>query len=496
VVVALAGAGALSLAGDGGTWTAGDARPGPTFDPREVADPASLPRLESVECRFAAPPWQEVTCHDLLVPQVRGDPAKGIVRLHVAVYASWSDAPEEEPVLFLTGGPGSAALLDFEDFSLYPFLEDRDLIVFDQRGTGASVPSLDCGEVDALAGDEGLASSLALGMCRSRLVREGVVLGAYTSAESAHDVADLRSALGVLEWDLYGISYGTRLALTVMRDHPAGIRSAILDGVYPLQADLYAEGAANAHRAFEALFGACETDTSCSTAHPQLAARYYAFLERALRAPFTVTGESSGEWTVDHEVLIDYLYDRLYLTHVIPSLPAAIDGILAGEMEPLIAFLEEGSWQGIDDRAWDDIAEGMYLSVQCHDEVPFYDAALAAGEEAGIAPEIVLSFEVESIQAGCRFWDVPRAGPVENEPVVSDVPTLLLSGEFDPITPPSWASRAAGTLANAHGLVFPGGHGVLTEFPCAGSVAMAFLDDPSRLVDGCHAGIGRPRFDP
>ena len=178
-------------------------------------------------------------CGDLIVPEDRTRPNGTRIRIHYAVTRG-AGARSAEPcaVVYLDGGPGGSPLSD--GFLLEPFIARRDVVVFDQRGTGFSEPSLDCPEIDKL--DPGAPSSQRSGAirdCHVRLVAEGVDLAFYTTAEDAADVEDLRVTLRYPAWNLYGISYGTRLALAVMRDHPAGVRTAVLDSVYPPDVDAY-----------------------------------------------------------------------------------------------------------------------------------------------------------------------------------------------------------------------------------------------------------------
>ncbi|HEX6305128.1 MAG TPA: alpha/beta fold hydrolase, partial [Anaerolineales bacterium] len=207
------------------------------------------------------------------MPENRARPEGSLIQLHVAVFRSRSEEPENDPVVHLAGGPGSSSL-GVAGYILGQgmdaILEQRDLILFDQRGTGYSQPRLDCPEREALTPTllEGSLSQRAeqdaiveaLRECRERLTEEGVDLSAYNSAASAADVNDLRRALGYTKINLYGVSYGTRLGLTVMRDYPQAVRSAVLDSAYPPQVNLYTSLAPNAERAFNQLFAGCTAD--------------------------------------------------------------------------------------------------------------------------------------------------------------------------------------------------------------------------------------------
>ena len=178
------------------------------------------------------------------------------VNLAVAIIHAGGVRPRTDPILYLEGGPGGSALAD-PDYWLESLLHtSRDIILLDQRGTGFSLPSLDCPETDAYTKEEdyGYDSMVAAATaCRDRLTLDGVDLAQYNSANSAADVEDLRLALGIDKWNLYGVSYGTRLALTVMRYFPAGVRSVVLDSVYPPNVKGYTEDPANSIAAIEKL---------------------------------------------------------------------------------------------------------------------------------------------------------------------------------------------------------------------------------------------------
>jgi pimeloyl-ACP methyl ester carboxylesterase len=207
------------------------------------------PRFESSACPAGVPTDPVITCGYLTVPEDRAKPKGRTIRLFVTKLASLSPTPAPDPVLLLTGGPGDTP--DLEDNLGNPVRETRDLYVLDQRGGGRSEPSLACPEVNSAdvtafglgsndASVEGLYVDAARA-CRKRLTSQGIRPSAYNTAANAADVADLRTALGIKDWNLAGGSYGTRLALVVLRDHPTGVRSVALGGVYPPQVDDQAE---------------------------------------------------------------------------------------------------------------------------------------------------------------------------------------------------------------------------------------------------------------
>lgn len=488
--------------------------PAPTPEPEPIPEPTPpLPKFESAECQFEIPPGQTVECGYLTVPKDHSQPDGPTIRLHVAIFRSHSDNPAPDPVVYLAGGPGENALeampLVFNK-RFAPFLANRDVIIFDQRGTGYSEPALDCPELIDLAyetldqdlsPEKSLAlSTEAIRSCHDCLVSEGVNLAAYNSAESAADLNDLRLALGYEEWNLLGISYGTRLALTTMRDYPEGIRSVILDSTYPLQISLYAEMPANVDRALNVFFSGCAASPAGSEAYPELETIFYQLVEQLNATPITfpVTQPLTGEtydMLMNGDGLIGFLFTSLYSTELIPLLPKIIFDTHNGNYDTLALVM--GSFL----TNIEFVSMGMQYSVQCGEEVHFS----TPGEFATAAeayPEIRNLFDSspnlgEPIFTICETWGAKEADPIENEPVSSDIPTLVLAGEYDPITPPAWGEMVAESLSNSFYLEFSGvGHGVsISGGECPLSIALAFLDDPTTEPDrSCVAQMSRPAF--
>jgi pimeloyl-ACP methyl ester carboxylesterase len=249
--------------------------------------PTSAPLGYAVaECGFQVPEGATAECGRLTVPQVRARPDAGTVTLPVAIFRAPAGGRQPDAVIYLDGGPGGNTLENasalYEVFK--PFVANRDLILFDQRGTGGSDPSLDCPEIDQLnydlleqqfSVDERVAQDgETTSECHGRLLSDGINPAYATSVENAADVNDLRAALGYAQWNLLGISYGTKLALTVMRDYPGGVRSAILDSTYPPNVDAYAEFGSDFSRALNQMFDSCAGDPVCGGAFPDLRQAY------------------------------------------------------------------------------------------------------------------------------------------------------------------------------------------------------------------------------
>ncbi len=448
--------------------------------------------FEHTPCAFTAPPGENADCGYLTVPESRTQTNSRTIRLPVAVFKSPSSDRRPDPIVYLDGGPGADTTkeLPFLDQALKPLLAGRDLIVFDQRGAGSSEPSLDCPEITQLnyddlkqqfTVDERVAQDVAsVTRCHDRLLSKGIDPALATSAESAADVNDLRQALGYGQWNLYGVSYGTRLALTVMRDFPQGVRSVILDSVVPLQANLYTALPEDFDRALKVLFESCAADADCSSAYPNLEAAFYETV-RALNEKPVILAPGGGMFgrpiegaVIDGDWFAVFMFQSLYSTQLIPLLPRAIFDT-RDKNWGLLTTMANGYL-----RDANGVSMGMYLSVQCGEELPFTtrDAAIAAAD-ANPQLSSFNEYEAKSIFASCDVWQARAAAGRENEAVSSAIPTLVLSGQFDPVTPPAWGRLAAQDLSDSFFFEFPGiGHGVALADECPGGITLAFLNDP------------------
>jgi len=478
----------------------------PTPQPSPSPEPSPTPAVaafEPGECRFEVPAGETVECGDLVVPEDRSQPDGRTIRLHVAIVKSHNPNPAPDPVIDLSGGhlsgrPGYSALnLAFVYADAFKeVLATRDLILFDQRGVGYSAPSLDCPEWDQAVmsmwpEDLGPEESIAREMqgykaCHDRLAQDGVNLAAYHSAASAADVNDLRLALGYDQVNLLGESYGTRLALEVMRDFPGGIRSVVLDSALPVQADIIADLGANAQRSFDVLFQRCESDAICSAAFPDLEAVFYQLADQLDAEPVTletrnaVSGEPT-QYLLDGDRLIDAVYQLLFFSEEIPWLPKTIDGLARGEYYG--HFVERLPYLVAFRSGWN-TSEGMLTSVLCAEEAPF--TSPEALDAAGAGPRVAarLARQSASWLAPCEIWGAAVSPALENEPVASDLPVLIVAGELDPITPPAYGRTAAKTLSHSAYYEFPGvGHEALGSGPCASDILVSFLEAPDRAPD-------------
>ncbi len=491
------------------------AAPSPTVRP--TVQPAILSGLDTpgtlrpTACPFALPDGlvegQDVECGYLPVFESResGDSNTGrTIRLAVAIFHPPGGATQSDPVIYLSGGPGASILkliqVQFESLSEPVFATGRSLIVFDQRGIGLSQPALDCPEFNdlnqelldrQLAGhsvSEEEVTALVLESvknCRDRLA-ENANLSAYNSANSAADVHELGKALGFDKVNLWGGSYGTRLALEVMRRYPEDLRSVVLDAVYPPDVNLLESAPANFHRSLTTLFNSCKTNPVCAQSYPDLEKVLFETANqlnnepvmRQIRDPFS--GEKIKA-RVNGDVLLALTFQLLYDSKLRYFIPKIIYDVSEGDFNYLDKVFE--SMMAIASIT----SRGMNLSVQCHEEISFSTPA-AYQAELERYPEFTGMYK-NAILGGlafpvCEIWSAGKAEASANQPVESYVPALILSGEFDPITPPAWGFHAAESLTNAFAFEFPGvGHGASIVDSCPKKIMVDFLRKPDQPPD-------------
>lgn len=467
-----------------------------------VVSKNAAPIFEPSACPFDVPmglvEGRDLECGYLVVPEDHANPSGPSIRLAVAIIKSRETEKKADPLVVAQGGPGGSTIDTYlEILPTSRLLSNRDIILFDQRGTLNSEPALMCEEhdqlmLDTLEVDMSLdeydkLSLQATKACHDRLVKEGVNLSAFNSLQNAADVNALREALGYEQINLYGVSYGTLLALHTMRDYPQGLRSVILDAVVPTQINYLTRTGQTSQRSFTRLFEACAADPSCNEAYPDLEQTFFNLVNELNNSPARIpmTDPDSGltyDVVIDGDSFMGAIFQLLYSGGLVPSLPRMIydakesDFDAFGRVMTMVLF----------DRS---MSYGMFYSVLCAEDADF---DLQDQQLEGVHPELA-RLEKRSLPVfleTCKIWNVSQLGPEVDQPVTSPIPTLVLSGEFDPITPPEYAAEAAAGLPNSYSLTFPSGsHGAALNGKCEDQIILDFLDDPSQAPDSsCIAG--------
>lgn len=443
-------------------------------------------RLDWGQCWFDTPSWRPVHCGWLRRPR------EGIA-LPVVYLPAFFWQRRQSPVLYVSGGPGGATGLDDEVMPAWLNWLDEvdwaaDVILYDQRGVGRSRPAVDCPEVraeqrallDSQAPQEQQYRRLqdARRACRDRLLAEGVDLTAFHTPANADDALALVGALGLSRWRLYGVSYGTRVALEILRRAPTGLEAAVLDSVYPPPMHPEAQDAWLLARALHLATVVCER-LGCEAPAMRLRADLEQAMARLRSRPLRLTlrdpaGGAPLTLSLDDADLAWLIFDAEYQWSDLERLPGLLAELADGRAGPITRALAQGSLEGL---LGEGMSEAVADSVECSDNPPLSAAAFRRSLRR--YPAVAAIKALDWRYSPCRIW--PRA-PVATafaRLVHSRLPVLLLAGEFDPVTPPQWAEAAARTLSRGEVLIFPGiGHGVLDSDACALEVVRAFWASP------------------
>ncbi|MEL6865045.1 MAG: alpha/beta fold hydrolase [Bacteroidota bacterium] len=451
------------------------------------------------------PKGQKYTFGYLSVLENRSNPNSQIIQLPVYIFKSRNPNPQPDPIIYTVGGPGASTMRSAQYMKYYQYLDDRDFILIEQRGNYYARPHLDCPEwADAVyqsnlpgfeeSNSEALFAKAAK-TCKERLIKKGIDLNSYHTREIAADIADLRKALGFDQYNLLTISYSTKIAQVLLRDYPEGIRSVVMDSPLPLEVSYDEESVGHLMATLDQVLSDCEADAKCNAAFPQLKKRLSDYLIEKTQTPLMV--DVVNPETGRNETFALKGKDLIFLfsdasTNQVPNIPMGIAQLLKGDLsllkEQLVQFFEKPSGG---------MSMGMRLSVWCAEEYPFNDQEIIKKETwrypevQGLAPQTVDA-------AICEIWGVAPMPAFENQAIQSEVPVLLMSGEYDYLTPAIWAKNMQSNLSNSHHLIFPGWkHTVTTNWgnPCAMEAANQFFNHPEqRPMPTCLEEMGGVEF--
>jgi pimeloyl-ACP methyl ester carboxylesterase len=460
----------------------------------------SAPQFVAAPC--PAPPQpipalQQAKCGRITVPENRNRPGGRTITLSVAIVPAASAAKKSDPIVWLAGGPGDDAITEIPMALAGKLNADRDVIFMSQRGTYTAKPKLTCDAADKWAADTldmpydsaaaGRAYYVATLNCRKEVSARTSDLGAYNSLESTDDLEALRVALNVPKWNVYGISYGTDLALTYMKLHPGGIRSVVIDGVFPPQLAGGVASSISAGEGIDAIFAACAAQPACRKRYGDIGATFRRLVIQYEASPKTVSVDVPGhsgkvrvkisggmllQWTVSPG------------SHLAAKVPAAIDALAHGNFTPIAS-----TWAipKLDPNGIGVLSNGLMNGISCGEWVPYETEASVVSAGRRAFPTFPLSIlrnapNLPFMRQNCRAWNVPQVSAIVRSVTRSSIPTLVINAQYDAQTAASFGALVARTLSNSTVVTIP-------------NIAHVAYGSPSADANKCAYAITDSFFD-
>lgn len=434
-------------------------------------------RIDSVCSPELIASKMQVECSDLTLDQNADENLNlAKVTIPIVIVRASVKSTDKTPVFYLHGGPGGGVLDDLHeilksDFGKDLIGKDRDWVFFDQRGTGQTTPRLDCG---ALAlNDAGPASSEVVKQilqCADRHKKSGVDFSNYNLQAVSRDIIAIADSIGVKRFDLFGHSYGTRVAIEVMRDYPDRVNSAILDSPWTPEAKWAESGPGWVSDALGQVFDACTANENCAKKYTNLSVNTNKSMSEFLEHGKIWKGKNYSA-----ENFAQFLMDSLYDSEAIAALPNNLTQINNGNIAPLAEYLES---------AQTNYDEAQHMAFLCHDELAFESAKKV--EENGrngpidkaIAKTLINYFEV------CKNLGAGKAKPLGNLPIKTNIPTLFIAAGIDPGCPASLSVAANKNFSDGQLAVIPfETHGPTRNNACARAMAKNFFSSPTTIID-------------
>lgn len=442
------------------------------------------------DCWFDAPDF--ASCARLhTAPETEG--GASAFSLPVVVLRHQGLQHKKDPILYLAGGPGSGSGLaegQIEEFWLSWFKNSNlhhDFVLFDQRGTGLSEPSLNCPKYrqavregfinDIPATEKTKKIQLALKECHQKMTNDGIPIDQLSTLHSAADARDLMDTLGFPLWNLHGVSYGTRLAIVIEQKNPGRIKSMLLDSVYPIQKHFFREWPTLLNDSLDKIFSYCDHHAACKQEYGNIETRFWETMAQLKENPLgvNVTDPTLGlsQVLIDDETFINFLFDSQYESGSLYDLPAVIDAFNQRDHELLKDFVN-GYLQS---RLQDSLSEVVFRAVECKDNPPLSESEVTELYENYPKLKPYLSMEYDD----CNLWGNSDGSMGINKLTKeSTVPVLILAGEDDPVTPISWITDVIEQYSKSEAFSFPHiSHSVMDRKECGIELFSQFVDDPS-----------------
>jgi len=437
-------------------------------------------------------------CGTLEVFENRATRSGRKIGMNILVLPATGDKREADPLFYFAGGPGSGSSEDAPGIAqvFAKVREHRDLVFVDQRGTGKS-HALDCTLYNPSDQQSYLGYFFPLEdvrKCRADLETKAD-LTLYTTSIAMDDIDDVRAALGYDKINLFGGSYGTRAAMVYLRQHPRHVRTVMLQGVSPTNMYLPLDYPQQTERALQGVLAECVADEACNKAFPNLKSEAKAVLERLIKGPVAVevrlqnstTAKVSLSRDLAAEAIRYMLYNPVAATRIPLFLHLAAEGNFTPLTQAALNFRKVLVGTG---------SNGMYLTVTCAEDLPW----IKPGEGERNAQNTFLGdYRLRQQREACALWPRAKVASDYFKPVRSDLPVLILTGEWDPVTPPANGDFVARTMPNSLHIIVPhGAHGLggLEGTECLDRLVTEFVErGTSKGLDtACVKNIRRRGF--
>ena len=466
----------------------------------------------------------EISCGLLPVPENREKSRSRFIKLHFVKIAAkkpkdWDASAKgvwskrEDPIIYLTGGPGAQVTGYVKRLKDHGVLGSRDLYILEQRGIGFSAdfcpkyelfdPSLaNTPDWDAY----GRAQTAQMEACFAAAKAERVDLSGYNTIENARDVEALRRALGFERWNVWGISYGSILGQAYINQDAAGIRAIVLDAIVPITPGAHFQRiGAHYQRDLDLLDAACAAEPRCARAFPDLQKRFKAAINKVKSQPIEVDAIDTEQFPAGkawffHDLIGGAPFAALYEQDNYPTLPAFIDAISRrvekDDYKALRALTASGDFGGPGGFG---LSQGMYNAIACNDGWVLY-LKDAVAQDQREHPELASLFGdpalIEEQAALCKRYGMPPRPQEQYKTVITDIPAIIANGQMDPITPPPLAQMIVPGFTRGSYVEFPySGHGPTRSVKCAGEFLTKFFDSPEAEIDRtCPESLKAPKF--
>ncbi|QOL26860.1 alpha/beta hydrolase [Thalassotalea sp. LPB0316] len=457
-----------------------------------IAEESSHSALKVEDCHVDGI-RSKVRCGTLTVPENYQQPNESQLDVHFVIIPALDNSKQLTPLMFLAGGPGQAAAQMAGNIRqmFSEVLKTRDIIVVDQRGTGQS-NGLQCSNMEDFKLYEDLHGDMSeqdMLDCRANFT---VDLAHYSTPNAIRDFDNIRAALGWNKLSLYGGSYGTRAALVYMNMFPESLEAVVLDSVGPVEVPIGLFGQSVA-RSYNLLLENCQLDANCKQAFPNLDEEFQALFARVEAEPVRVdmmhpTLGTPTQFVIDRAKLISTLRLQLYSIQGRQFVPLVIHQAYLGNYLPLAGLLAQTSGDNPGE-----IHAGLLFNILCNEDYPRV-------KQNQWSEDAKNSFGRDEAQKNwhlaCTNWPKFDYEAQYFEPVTANIPTLILSGKLDPVTPPSNGDFSDKSLPNSRHIVVKNASHIVVTSECAIDLVDQFLTDkdPQAIDETCLTEIADETF--